>query len=222
MSVNHKWLQNNLDTSLSQRLRELGITGAPQKVKAGERLCAATCCESCFFIIENGVVEVSTLLDEGREVPVELCGEGAIVGDVILEGPQERTTTARALTETIVSRIDAIAFKQHLSTDKALMSQVMAKLDNDMQRTQMSNAMIKFRSGTQQIGCYILDIWERRNKDRPLRLPFNKLALAKHLGLTPQSLSRSFRRLREQGLHVRGAEYRVTDTKRLRAYCGVR
>jgi len=222
MDANHKWFQNQLDTSLSRRLRELGITGAPQKIKAGERLCAATCSDSCFFIVEDGVVEVSTLLDEGSEVPVELCGDGAIVGDVLLEGPEERTTTVRALTETTVSRIDAGAFKRHLAEDKALMAQVMAKLDNDMQRTHMSNAMYKFRSGTQQIGYYILGIWEQRNKDRPLRLPFNKLTLAKHLGLTPQSLSRSFRRLREQGLHVRGSEYLVTDSKRLRAYCGVR
>jgi CRP-like cAMP-binding protein len=55
-----------------------------------------------------------------------------------------------------------------------------------------------------------------------VRLPSERQLVAARLGMTPESLSRAFARLRSLGVIGRGQSVVIKDPKRLRAFCDSR
>ena len=71
-------------------------------------------------------------------------------------------------------------------------------------------------TSTQRVAQYVLDLWIRHGRPQgAFYLPLQKGALAGHLGLAPEALSRTFRLLSESGFVVRGGFVQVIDPNAL-------
>lgn len=77
---------------------------------------------------------------------------------------------------------------------------------------------LKLKSATQRLAGYLLSFNEGWGSDGSVTLPLRKKDLARCLGVTQQSLSRSLRRLQDRGCHVEGDTIVITDEEALRFF----
>ena len=73
---------------------------------------------------------------------------------------------------------------------------------------------------SQGLAGYILTLSDREDNARVIRIPYEKQTLASMLGIKPETLSRSFRRLSEHGVVVNGPVVEVRDRAALEAFLG--
>jgi CRP/FNR family transcriptional activator FtrB len=76
---------------------------------------------------------------------------------------------------------------------------------------------LKLRTTTERVGGYLLALGA--GDRQPLELPFSKQLIASQLGMTPESLSRAFATLRDQGVAIDGSRVTIVDAARIRRFC---
>jgi CRP/FNR family transcriptional activator FtrB len=80
-------------------------------------------------------------------------------------------------------------------------------------------ADLKLMTGPQRLAHFIIMLLERGGDAHSARLPFEKRTLAALLGMTPESLSRAFRRLGGLGVSTAsGGDIVVADIEQLRKF----
>ena len=77
---------------------------------------------------------------------------------------------------------------------------------------------LKLKSSAQRLGAYLLMLAKGATGSE-VRLPSERQFVAARLGMTPESLSRAFARLRALGVVGHGQTVSIKDAKRLRGFC---
>jgi CRP-like cAMP-binding protein len=77
---------------------------------------------------------------------------------------------------------------------------------------------LKLKSSSQRLGAYLLTLATGPSSSE-VRLPSERQLVAARLGMTPESLSRAFARLRPLGVLGHGQSVAIKDPKRLRSFC---
>jgi CRP-like cAMP-binding protein len=75
---------------------------------------------------------------------------------------------------------------------------------------------LKAQSGVQRVAEFIASLSTAEQGACAISLPYDKVLIASRLGLTPESLSRAFARLRTVGVMVNASHVVVKDVARLR------
>ncbi len=71
-------------------------------------------------------------------------------------------------------------------------------------------------TGIQRVADFLASLSLAEQGKCALALPYDKVIIARQLGLTPESLSRAFARLRQIGVNVEASQVAVRDVARLR------
>lgn len=151
----------------------------------------------------------------------EVIAEFIEAGDIILIAPTllqlPYMVTAKAATDLLVVLIPAEEFVRFSQTELALavaLNRVLAGhwrlLLRHMMQTKPRDA------DTRVIGYLMANIHVAEGSAR-LFLPGPKRDLAAHLNITPETLSRSLKRISRLGVTSKGSEIHITDVSRLRA-----
>jgi CRP-like cAMP-binding protein len=77
---------------------------------------------------------------------------------------------------------------------------------------------LKLRSTAQRLAAYLLTIAESRQGSATVSLPEPRQVIAARLGMTPESLSRAFLRLKELGVTGRGRKLKLGSIEQLRSF----
>ncbi len=172
-----------------------------------------------FVWIEEGLVELFVDTDEGSDLQLDLAARGAMLGDIEAANGTKYLTSARTLTPSRICWIDARAFQERLKGDGKMVLGTLAGLCLRLRRLVSRIDAMKLRSGTRRLAGFLLEMGGKHEGAASFVLPFEKMALARHLGMTKQSLSRSLKSLRELGVTVKGRSIQIQDCKRLDEFC---
>jgi CRP-like cAMP-binding protein len=77
---------------------------------------------------------------------------------------------------------------------------------------------LKAKTGVQRVAEFLVSLAGIDRGECAISLPYDKLLIAGRLGLTPESLSRVFAKLKPLGVEVHASRVLVHDVARLRAY----
>jgi CRP-like cAMP-binding protein len=93
---------------------------------------------------------------------------------------------------------------------------MIASISQHMHQLVQQVEQLKAQSGVQRVAEFLasLSIIERGRS--AFALPYDKLLIARQLGLMPESLSRAFARLRAIGVTINASQVEVEDIARLR------
>jgi CRP/FNR family transcriptional activator FtrB len=95
---------------------------------------------------------------------------------------------------------------------------VLANLASEAEFLVGRTSDLKLKTTAQRLAEYFLEL--AAVQDRPVvELPVAKGVLARDLGMTPQSLSRTLRHLRALGVEVDGTRVHLADPDRVRDFC---
>ncbi|MEQ8664934.1 MAG: Crp/Fnr family transcriptional regulator [Rhodospirillales bacterium] len=171
------------------------------------------------FVVLEGWVKIYRDTPQGEEAVLGVFGPG----ETFAEAAAFLTGVYPASAEAVEStRLCAIAHERLRSEIKADPDIAMSMLGamawhlhgmvNDLER-------LKTRNAPQRIGIFLLEMCVNQDSPCTVYLPYEKSLIAARLGMTPESLSRSFSRLAEVGVRLEGHRVEIEDRRRLEAHC---
>ena len=165
-----------------------------------------------------GIVEGSVALSS-REKGGETVADFIAAGDLILVPPAllqlPYMVTAQATGDLLAVMLPAEEFRHLAETEIELSAALNRLLCGDWRLLLHHLLQAKTHSAEARLKNYLIDLAGRHKGPANLTLPGSKKDLAAHLGVTPETLSRSFKRLSRHGVSTNGTEIRIKDLMRL-------
>ena len=166
----------------------------------------------------EGVIKLSRIAANGDESIVSILAPG----DAYIEsiGPCDGSHPVSALTLT-ESRI--LSFPTNQFLEVALDDSRIAKNILTIMAERIGNLIdrieeLSLKSAPQRLASYLTTLCNGIEGTEIVGLPFDKYVIAQSLGMKPETLSRSFARLREVGVSIHRNIVTIRDVRQLREY----
>lgn len=161
-------------------------------------------------VIVEGLVEMFATQD-GRETTIGFLAPVStfILAAVLVD--KVYLQSARTLETSRVLMIPAQAIRRVFASDTAFAAAVAGELSQRYRELVRQLKNQKMRTGIERLAGWIIDNAEPAPAGLVVRLPFEKVKLASFLGMTRESLSRSFAALGAHGVTVAGRTITCSD-----------
>jgi CRP/FNR family nitrogen fixation transcriptional regulator len=171
--------------------------GAVQSFAKDEEIFAEGDRAACVYKVLSGVVRTSKLLSDGRRQIDAFHLAGDIFG---IEAGDEHRFCAESVGDCVV-----VAYRRnHLASltgnDVQLAQDMTMGMMRSLVRAQNHMLLLGRKSALEKIASFLLDMAERTADGDALDLPMSRMDIADHLGLTIETVSRSFTQLERQGI----------------------
>lgn len=173
-----------------------------------------------YFILAGRVVLIG-YSDTDEETVVEFfqAGDLFVAPAVILDLPLLMSVKVID-DETRILRVNATRFRELLQTEQTLALAVSRELARHWRMLVRQIKDLKLRNTAQRVASYLLGLVDCDSGSVTLTLPGERRMVAARLGMTPESLSRAFLRLRELGVSgSQSPEVEIADIAALREFC---
>lgn len=195
-----------LDSVVEQRRLEPGAT----LYMAGQKRCS-------IWVVAEGALKTCELDVEGREQVVGFHGPGDVLGIERLEIPEHRGF-ALALEPTSVCRIPVTRLVARLTTLPALWRDVLGIAGQQIAQAREVHRVLGQLQTGQRLAWFLLEAPGPRRSDcacsgdQIIHLPMQRQDIASFLGMTLESVSRSFSAMHKAGLiEVHGRTVRLKN-----------
>ncbi|XTI73261.1 Crp/Fnr family transcriptional regulator [Acidithiobacillus sp. AC3] len=169
-----------------------------------------------FYFLDAGVVELLSTSAEGKEKVVEIMQAGDLFAEAVAFMGGRYPVTARCQGKTRVLQIPFSPFVGILEGDPRLMRRILGQLSMRLHFLVKEIRMRSIESADTRICNYLLELSDASEKTDRFQLPAKKVSVAARLGVTPETLSRVLRRLKEAGaIDMRDKTITVLDRRKL-------
>jgi CRP/FNR family transcriptional regulator, dissimilatory nitrate respiration regulator len=169
-----------------------------------------------FYIVEAGKVKIYKMSLSGKEQILHIFGPGEPFGEVPVFHGQPFPATAEALMKSSLLFFPRDKFIHLVHETPSIALNMLAVLSMRLRRfaTQIENLSLK--EVPARLAGYLLYLMEEQKNDDTVELEISKGQLASLLGTIPETLSRIFSKMSEEGLiAVDGRTIRILDRERL-------
>ncbi|GBD42889.1 Nitrogen fixation regulation protein FixK [bacterium HR40] len=177
--------------------------------------------EDVFTVVE-GVVQLYKLLEDGRRQIVGFLVAGDFIG---LAFGNHYVYSAEAVTATRLCAFRRAPFIVLLGEYPHLEQNLLARASTELAASHEHMLVLGRKSAKERVATFLLRFAERRGvpPGERLDLPMGRLEIADYLGLTIETVSRTFTVLRREGLiRLEGrSSVRILDPSRLAAIAGL-
>jgi CRP/FNR family transcriptional regulator, nitrogen fixation regulation protein len=149
------------------------------------------------YKVLSGVVRTSKLLSDGRRQIDAFHLGGDIFG---IEAGDEYRFCAEAVGDCVVIAYRRGNLGALMGSDTQLAQDMTMGMMRSLVRAQNHMLLLGRKSALEKIATFLLDMAERTSGDDALDLPMSRTDIADHLGLTIETVSRSFTQLERQGV----------------------
>lgn len=166
---------------------------------------------SSVFAVLDGLIKLSVTSRDGEDVVVEIFETGASFAEALLfqDAPYPVTATA-LLPSRILSAPSSVVLSEIESTPDAFPA-ILASTYRHLHKLVQQIEQLKSNTGLERVASYLLALSATASADGRIDLPFEKQVLASLLGVKPETLSRTFRRLEQHGVRLDGRQILIED-----------
>jgi len=191
----------------SEELKALNAIGRTRKITAGESLIWEGEDSVLVANVIDGVLKLSTNTEDGREQIVGVVYPSDFIGRPFGGKSGHGVTALTDASVCVFSRRDFDAFaREHPQLEHKLLERTLGELD----RTRRWMLLLGRKSAAEKMASFLLEMAERLSgvgckfefgtEQRSLTLPFSRQQIADVLGLTIETVSRQFTRLKNEGV----------------------
>lgn len=168
-------------------------------------------------VILSGRISLVAEGGEGEETVITTFGPGEmfVTPAAVLELPY--LVTSRTTTRSRVLMIPSDRFRRALQAEHALALMIVTQLARHWRLLLTQIQDLKLHSARDRLIGYLLRECPVRSGPAGIRLANKRNVIAAELGMTPESLSRAFKRLRAVGVESQGSKVEIEDVARLAA-----
>ena len=194
------------------QLKAIGQIAIERLCGRGESIFAEGDAGSGFFVVAEGQVKIYKLSPDGKEQTLHIVNAGEPFGEVAVFAGRSFPANAQALKDSRLLFFPRQTFVELITRNPALALSMLAVLSMRLRHftVQVENLSLKEVPG--RLASYLIVLMNEQNNQTHIRLPISKGQLASLLGTIPETLSRIFAKMSDQGLiEVEGREIRLLD-----------
>ncbi|MDP2800049.1 MAG: Crp/Fnr family transcriptional regulator [Deltaproteobacteria bacterium] len=173
--------------SVRQRYKKRGLIFSEGDVAKG------------FYVILSGKVRIFKTSPEGKEQIIHFFSTGDMFAEVALFHGTTYPASAEALTDTEILFFPKQRFLRLIQEQPQLSLNMMANLARMLRYFTKLVEELSLMNVSSRLAAYLLNTADRYKGDK-FALEINKSQLASRLGTVSETLSRSFRKLKDQGI----------------------
>ena len=170
------------------------------------------------FIVIEGWVKLFRMTPNGTEAVVGVFTQGRSFAEAAVFSSVPYPVTAEAVTNCQLLSIPAQAILSRMRARPELCLAVLSSSFVHLHDLVSQIEQLKAHTGAQRLAEFLVDLCPVEAGACTITLPYDKSLIAGRLGMKPESLSRAFGRLREQGVSVSHNQAAIRDVEALRDY----
>ncbi|MEO7177695.1 MAG: helix-turn-helix domain-containing protein [Allosphingosinicella sp.] len=170
-------------------------------------------------VLMSGMVEVSKMQGR-RECGVLMFTSGDIFMPAAAMFQEPYLTSGRVLASSRLLTIKGSVLREEANVNPQVAMRMCQLISGQWRMAVRHILDLKCRSAPERLGAFLLRIVDESPNSDNAELPIPKRHLATRVGMTAETLSRTFQILAENGLHVRGSRILVKDRAKIEKFCG--
>jgi len=152
------------------------------------------------FNLTDGAVSISKALADGRRQITGFLLPGDFLG---LQQGETYAYTAEALTPIALCRFPIEKFQRFLSETPGMEHRLLSMASNELAAAQDQMLLLGRKTAVERVASFLISLSDRHaargRPGSPISLPMTRGEIADYLGLTIETVSRAFTRLRKEG-----------------------
>ncbi len=154
------------------------------------------------FLVNKGKVTLYRLMPNGEEKVFKVFMAGGVIAEMaVFMQPRSYPMSAHADQATSLTCYSYHSFKSLFTSNPKLSLDVISFVSNRVGELMNSLDMLTQVNANQRLVMHFAEIYQKQNRqDNRFTLPNTKKVLASQLGITPETLSRLFKKLKFSGL----------------------
>ncbi len=181
-------------------LERLALLTAPQQLAAGEALIDEGDEATHLFTITSGSMKIYKLLSDGRRLITGFLFQGDFLGLAFCD---RYTYSAEALTDTNVCRFSRRQFDRFVDAHPAMTRRMLQMAANELAAAQEQMTLLGRKTAEERVASFLLRLIRRQeglgHDGKAIRLTMTRTDIADYLGLTTETVSRTFTGFRAAG-----------------------
>jgi CRP-like cAMP-binding protein len=191
-----------------------------RNVPAGTVLFQQGSSSNALYIIMEGSVKTFRDNDNGDEVVLRLLGTGDILVENIMASDLPSSVYAQTVSEASILVFPEKDIKEQMVKSQIFMDNVMYMIASCYQEAAQQVDYISLKSPLARVGHFFLRHYvEGDNRFPDISLPHSKASIASHLGMAPETLSRTLRQLKYKGVTLESKKITLSNTTSLCEFC---
>jgi CRP-like cAMP-binding protein len=172
---------------------------------------------TAFFIVIDGWVKLYRITPSGDETVIHILTKGESFAEAVAFTGNRYPATAEAVTDARVARVPAEHIVRCIRESPDIALAMIASTSQHLHHLVQQIVQLKAQSGVQRVAEFIASLSLAQQGKCAIALPYDKVLIAARLGLTPESLSRAFAKLRAVGVVIDSSQVVVKDIAKLRS-----
>ena len=170
------------------------------------------------FVVLEGWVKLYRVTPTGAEAIVGVFTRGRSFGEAVAFKGDSYPVTAEAVTEGRILLVPASLFLDTMRDRPEICIAMLSATYTHLHSLVEQLEQLKAHTGAQRVAEFLLDLCDCETGPCTITLPYDKTLIAGRLGMQPQSLSRAFNRLREQGVAISHNQATIADVRFLQDF----
>ncbi|WP_374371536.1 Crp/Fnr family transcriptional regulator [Tabrizicola sp.] len=173
---------------------------------------------TAIYIVAEGWVKLYRIAPSGAEAVVGVFTKGSSFGEAVAFRHDTYPVAAEAVTDCALIRIEADAFLRQIRENPEVAISILSATFAHLHSLVAQVEALKAQTGAQRVAEFLLELAPCPDGACEVTLPYDKVLIAGRLGMKPESLSRAFARLKDQGVTIKQNTAHIDDLSTLRDY----
>ena len=173
---------------------------------------------TAIYIVAEGWVKLYRIAPSGAEAVVGVFTKGSSFGEAVAFRHDTYPVAAEAVTDCALIRIEADAFLRQIRENPEVAISILSATFAHLHSLVAQVDALKAQTGAQRVAEFLLELAPCPDGACEVTLPYDKVLIAGRLGMKPESLSRAFARLKDQGVTIKQNTAHIDDLSTLRDY----
>ncbi len=170
------------------------------------------------FIILDGWVKLFRVSQNGAEAVVGVFTKGQSFAEAAAFRHMDYPVSAEAVTDCRLYQVNAGTLIEQMKSSPELCTALIGATFMHLHDLIQQIEQLKAHTGAQRVAEFLIELCQQDQGTCTVTLPYDKVLIAGRLGMKPESLSRAFTRLRENGVMVQQNHALIADVAKLRHY----
>mgnify|MGYP000332856727 CR=1 FL=1 len=193
--IHNSFIFSNIDVSAKVSLCK-GMQVV--KVAHGKHLFEAGDNAKRFYLIKSGEIALYRFSPEGEEKIFQQLGEGDSIAEAVMfMNPSVYPLSAKAKTDSVVLSFSRETLLQFCSANSNFAFQLLGAMASKLNQAVNRVDQLTLKGANQRLVSYLLELYKKQGADW-LKLPVAHNVLAGQLNIAPETLSRLFKKLRQE------------------------
>jgi CRP-like cAMP-binding protein len=169
-----------------------------------------------FYVIFDGWVKLFRTSEDGDESVISIFGRGESFAEAVIFNGGRYPVSAAAADDSRLLVVPGKSFVRELCEHGEYALNIMAAMSRHLHLLVHQVEQLTLKSSTERVAGFLVKLCPKETGAAVVRLPLDKALIAGRLGMQPETLSRSFAKLRRLGIESKGSEVKIPDVSALK------